>query len=125
MDLSDSLAVSVSALDAQRHRLNVIASNLAMRNPPKPVPVARIAGVMSCFRQPRVRRPFRRRSRKCPKDRADMPWMGESRPGHRRSETRETYTTRVILMPTRRVRHDAERERHGRNGQYDRRVSSL
>ncbi|GAB1724268.1 MAG: flagellar basal body rod protein FlgC [Nitrospira sp. CR1.1] len=29
MDLTDSLAVSVSALDAQRHRLNVIASNLA------------------------------------------------------------------------------------------------
>jgi flagellar basal-body rod protein FlgC len=29
MDLSDSLAASVSALDAQRHRLNVIASNLA------------------------------------------------------------------------------------------------
>ena len=29
MDLSDSLAVSVSALDAHRHRLNVIASNLA------------------------------------------------------------------------------------------------
>ncbi len=29
MDLNDTLAVSVSALDAQRHRLNVIASNLA------------------------------------------------------------------------------------------------
>lgn len=29
MDLTDSLAISVSALDAQRHRLNVIASNLA------------------------------------------------------------------------------------------------
>ncbi|MBX3237241.1 MAG: flagellar basal body rod protein FlgC [Nitrospiraceae bacterium] len=29
MDMTDSLAVSVSALDAQRHRLNVIASNLA------------------------------------------------------------------------------------------------
>jgi len=29
MDLTDSLAVSVSALDAHRHRLNVIASNLA------------------------------------------------------------------------------------------------
>lgn len=29
MDLSDSIAVSVSALDAQRQRLNVIASNLA------------------------------------------------------------------------------------------------
>lgn len=29
MDMTDSLAVSVSALDAHRHRLNVIASNLA------------------------------------------------------------------------------------------------
>jgi flagellar basal-body rod protein FlgC len=29
MDMTDSIAVSVSALDAQRHRLNVIASNLA------------------------------------------------------------------------------------------------
>ncbi len=29
MELTDSLAVSVSALDAHRHRLNVIASNLA------------------------------------------------------------------------------------------------
>ncbi len=29
MDMTDSMAVSVSALDAQRHRLNVIASNLA------------------------------------------------------------------------------------------------
>ena len=29
MDISDSLAVSASALDAHRHRLNVIASNLA------------------------------------------------------------------------------------------------
>ena len=29
MDMTDSVAVSVSALDAQRHRLNVIASNLA------------------------------------------------------------------------------------------------
>jgi flagellar basal-body rod protein FlgC len=29
MDMSDSLAVSVSGLDAQRRRLNVIASNLA------------------------------------------------------------------------------------------------
>ena len=29
MDLTDSIAISVSALDAQRHRLNVIASNLA------------------------------------------------------------------------------------------------
>lgn len=29
MDISDSLAISASALDAQRHRLNVIASNLA------------------------------------------------------------------------------------------------
>jgi flagellar basal-body rod protein FlgC len=29
VDLTDSLAISVSALDAQRHRLNVIASNLA------------------------------------------------------------------------------------------------
>ncbi len=29
MDINDSLAISVSALDAQRHRLNVIASNLA------------------------------------------------------------------------------------------------
>jgi flagellar basal-body rod protein FlgC len=29
MDLTDSLAISVSALDAQRHRLNVIATNLA------------------------------------------------------------------------------------------------
>ncbi len=29
MDLTDSLAVSVSALDAHRHRMNVIASNLA------------------------------------------------------------------------------------------------
>ncbi len=29
MDISDSLAISASALDAQRRRLNVIASNLA------------------------------------------------------------------------------------------------
>lgn len=29
MDITDTLAISVSALDAQRHRLNVIASNLA------------------------------------------------------------------------------------------------
>jgi flagellar basal body rod protein FlgC len=29
MEMSDSLAVSVSGLDAQRRRLNVIASNLA------------------------------------------------------------------------------------------------
>jgi len=29
MDMSDSMAVSVSALDAQRQRLNVISSNLA------------------------------------------------------------------------------------------------
>ena len=29
MDLTDSIAISVSALDANRHRLNVIASNLA------------------------------------------------------------------------------------------------
>lgn len=29
MDLTDSLAISLSALDANRHRLNVIASNLA------------------------------------------------------------------------------------------------
>jgi flagellar basal-body rod protein FlgC len=29
MDLTDSIAISLSALDAQRHRLNVIASNLA------------------------------------------------------------------------------------------------
>ncbi len=29
MDMTDSIAVSVSALDAQRRRLNVIASNLA------------------------------------------------------------------------------------------------
>ncbi|WP_447973794.1 flagellar basal body rod protein FlgC [Nitrospira sp. Kam-Ns4a] len=29
MDINTSLAISVSALDAQRHRLNVIASNLA------------------------------------------------------------------------------------------------
>ena len=29
MDISENLAVSVTALDAQRHRLNVIASNLA------------------------------------------------------------------------------------------------
>ena len=29
MDITDSLAISVSALDAQRRRLNVIASNLA------------------------------------------------------------------------------------------------
>ncbi len=29
MDMTDSIAVSVTALDAQRHRLNVIASNLA------------------------------------------------------------------------------------------------
>jgi flagellar basal-body rod protein FlgC len=29
MDINDTLAISVSALDAQRHRLNVIASNLA------------------------------------------------------------------------------------------------
>jgi flagellar basal-body rod protein FlgC len=32
MDLNDSLSVSVSALDAQRQRLNVIASNLANAN---------------------------------------------------------------------------------------------
>jgi flagellar basal-body rod protein FlgC len=29
MDINDTIAISVSALDAQRHRLNVIASNLA------------------------------------------------------------------------------------------------
>ncbi|MBI3603545.1 MAG: flagellar basal body rod protein FlgC [Nitrospirae bacterium] len=29
MDISDSIAISVSALDAQRRRLNVIASNMA------------------------------------------------------------------------------------------------
>jgi flagellar basal-body rod protein FlgC len=29
MDLTDSMAISVSALDAQRRRLNVVASNLA------------------------------------------------------------------------------------------------
>ncbi|MEW6542351.1 MAG: flagellar basal body rod protein FlgC [Nitrospirota bacterium] len=29
MDLNDSITISVSGLDAQRHRLNVIASNLA------------------------------------------------------------------------------------------------
>lgn len=29
MDITDSIAISMSALDAQRHRLNVIASNLA------------------------------------------------------------------------------------------------
>ena len=33
MDMTDSIAVSVSALDAQRHRLNVIASNLANAHP--------------------------------------------------------------------------------------------
>jgi flagellar basal-body rod protein FlgC len=32
MDLADSMSVSVSALDAQRQRLNVIASNLANAN---------------------------------------------------------------------------------------------
>ena len=29
MEMTDSMAVSVTALDAQRHRLNVISSNLA------------------------------------------------------------------------------------------------
>jgi len=29
MDLTDSITISVSALDAQKHRLNVIASNIA------------------------------------------------------------------------------------------------
>ena len=77
MEMSDSLAVSVSGLDAQRRRLNVIASNLANAQSTKTPTAVRTSAGMWSFAPRRFRAHFSGR-------------FAKSRLGRRRTRSKES-----------------------------------
>ena len=120
MDITDSVAISVSALDAQRRRLNVIASNLANAQSTHSQEGGPYRRRDVVFQSAPVASPFQRALR-VSSTRMDGPSLegvkvarvvADQKPG-------QAVYDPSIRTPTKRDTLHAERECHGRNGQYD------
>ena len=104
MDMTDSLAVSVSALDAHRHRLNVIASNLANAQSTKTSTGGPYRRRDVVFQATPVTSPFQRALNKWRQDLGGMRWMASKWPGSSKIKSPgRRCMTRVIRTQTKRV----------------------
>jgi flagellar basal body rod protein FlgC len=101
MELTDSLAVSVSALDAHRHRLNVIASNLANAQSTKTSTGGPYRRRDVVFQAAPVSPTFQKAFKQGDvRPRPSSLGRSQSRPRHRRQEAR-TDGVRTLVIPMR------------------------
>ena len=126
MEMSDSMAVSVSGLDAHRRRLNVIASNLANAQSTKTPTAVPTSGGMSSFTQRRFQAHFMELFDKSPLGRRHMRSKGS--PSLESWKIPNQVNSSMILIIRMRIPKGScvsQCECHGRNGEYDRRVACV